>query len=310
MNRADGHQIIETRNRNSIATVECTRWEEIKECVSYHAHIAALFNAPTVFSLLNNPGVLVGSQRISIAERGQEYAQEDLRNMRSLINKVKPSGTTPLTDHILEIQISIRSMAPQLEKAGKKAVIVLATDGLPTDERGMAGKEASNDFVHALRSLEGLPVWIVIRLCTDEDDVVNFYNDLDDQLELSLEVLDDFFAEAGEVYEHNKWLNYALPLHRMRELGFYDRIFDLIDERPLTKSEIREFCVLLFGQAKFDGVPDPTLDLMGFIAEIERIMKEEKLQYHPIKKQMQPWIDTKALTLAFGGSPQCECIIL
>jgi len=50
MNRADGHQIIETRNRNSIATVECTRWEEIKECVSYHAHIAALFNAPTVFS--------------------------------------------------------------------------------------------------------------------------------------------------------------------------------------------------------------------------------------------------------------------
>jgi isochorismate hydrolase len=50
MNRIDGHQIVESRNRNSIATVECTRWSEIKECVNYHAHIATLFNAPTDFA--------------------------------------------------------------------------------------------------------------------------------------------------------------------------------------------------------------------------------------------------------------------
>jgi hypothetical protein len=42
---------------------------------------------------------------------------------------------------------------------------------------------------------------------------INFYNGLDSELELNMEVLDHFAAEAKEVYKHNKYLNYALPLH-------------------------------------------------------------------------------------------------
>jgi hypothetical protein len=65
-------------------------------------------------------------------------------------------------------------------------VIVLATDGMPTDERGISNDSVKNQFVNTLRSLEGLPVWLVIRLCTDDDTVVQYYNSLDDQLELSM----------------------------------------------------------------------------------------------------------------------------
>jgi len=272
--------------------------------------MAALLNAPTVFRLLNNPGAMVGKQQFSIAENGLDNVQVDLLNARSLMSKVRPSGVTPLTEHIIEIQNSIKRIAPKLEQTGKKAVIVLATDGLPTNEHGVSGFQASNEFVQALRLLEGLPVWIVIRLCTDEDDVVEFYNNLDDQLELSLEVLDDFAAEAKEVYEHNKWINYSLPLHRMRELGFHDRVFDLIDERPLTKSEIREFCVLLFGRDNFDGVPDPALDVLGFMEGLERIMKGEQYQYNPLRQKMLPLIDTKELNFVLSGVPACACSIL
>ena len=71
------------------------------------------------------------------------------------------------------------------------------------DEMGIGSEYATNEFVQAIRLLEGLPIWIVIRLCTDDDDVVNFYNDLDEQIELSLEVLDDYVGEAQEVYEFN-----------------------------------------------------------------------------------------------------------
>jgi hypothetical protein len=134
------------------------------------------------------------------------------------MTKIKPGGVTPLTEHIYEIQEQVSAMAEDLREGGKQVAIILATDGLPTNKQGYGGKEVMNEFVSALRSLEGLPVWLVIRLCTDEDDVCEFYNSLDAQLELSLEVLDDFMGEASEVYRMNPWLCYGLPIHRCREL--------------------------------------------------------------------------------------------
>ena len=134
----------------------------------------------------------------------------------------------------------------------------------------------------------------MVRLCTDEEKVVEFYNDLDGQLELSMEVLDDFIAEASEVHEHNPWLNYALvgsasilrtislllkafalealtigvclhrvfkPIHRLREMGYHHRIFDMMDERPFTHEELREYCsLLLIDKSPSDELPDPSAD--------------------------------------------------
>ena len=86
-----------------------------------------------------------------------------------IIRQARPGGCTPLTAHILAIQVEVEAMAPQLRCYGQKVAIVIATDGLPTDERGYGGKEHQQQFVNALRMLEGFPVWLVIRLCTDED---------------------------------------------------------------------------------------------------------------------------------------------
>ena len=180
--------------------------------------------------------------------------------------------------------------------------MILATDGLPTDEQGYGGEEITNEFIQALRSLEGLPVWLVIRLCTDEEDVTNFYNQLDTMLELSLEVLDDFLGECKEVHCHNPWLNYALPMHRCRELGYHDRLFDLIDERLLTKGELRDFCVLLFG-TEYSTIPDPLVDWKGFVAYVQGRLNHEQPQWDPIQKKVKPWINIKKLNRLYNGSP-------
>jgi hypothetical protein len=184
--------------------------------------------------------------------------------------------------------------------------VILATDGLPTDDQGYGGDEITQNFIKALRSLEGLPIWLVIRLCTDEDKVTDFYNQLDGMLELSLEVLDDFLGECKEVSSLNPWLNYALPMHRCRELGYHDRLFDLIDERPLTKGELRDFCVLLFG-TEFDRVPDPVVDWKGFITYVQESLNREVSQWNPLKKKVKPWISIKKLNKHYNGA---GCTIL
>lgn len=98
----------------------------------------------------------------------------------------------------------------------------------------------------------------------------------------------------------NKWLNYALPLHRIRESGFHDKLFDMLNERKLSKGELREFCELLFGQTHFDGCPDPA-DWKGFLGVTTSILKQEDKQYNPIKKKPTPWIDVRSLNKVYGN---------
>lgn len=307
MATGDGHRLVSTGNTNDVRFVGCSRWSEIKETVEYHAQIAALLEAPTVFRLLNDPGRMVGPQQFSIGERGPEFISEDLSIALNIMQMAGPTGVTPLTQHVLEIRANVLAMKDQLLDMGQKVVIVLATDGLPSDQYGTSNQLTRNEFKDALRSLQGLPVWVVVRLCTDEDSVVEFYNNLDAELELSLEVLDDFTGEAEEVYEHNKWLNYSLPLQRIREMGFSHKLFDLLDERKFTKEELRQFFLLLFGPDKFDGVPDPHVDWKGFLTSINRLANAEKQQWNPIRKKMAPWVDVRKLNSAYGTDP-CICM--
>jgi len=296
MANTDGSRYCETKKgaRSGLKVVSCTRWKEIQETVEFHARMAALLCTPTVFLMINPPGGR-NPQEFGIANKGTTMISSDLEVALQTISKSSPGGVTPLVKHIKHVQQEILKLKPQLESEGRKVCVILATDGLPTDENGIGGHQQGQEFVTSLKSLESLPVWVVVRLCTDEEHVVDFYNDLDSQLELSLEVLDDFAKEAKEIYKHNSWLNYSLPVHRIREGGFENRLFDLLDERPLTKSELRDFCILILGQENFDGVPEPDIDFSGFLRAISKLINKEDEQWNPIKKKMMPIINIKQM---------------
>jgi hypothetical protein len=219
----------------------------------------------------------------------------------STIQNTFPGGVTPLIGHLHEIHQQVKALEPSLRHEGTKVAIILATDGIPTDDYGYSNDAVKREFAQALRSFEGLPVWIVVRLCTDEESVVNYWNQIDSNLELSIEVLDDFTAEAEEIHQHNKWLNYGLPLHRMREMGCYDRLFDMLDERKLAKEELGDFFRLLFGRDLMDGVPEPEVNWDGFVERISSLVQREQKQWNPLTKRLEPWVDIRQLKRDYGS---------
>lgn len=288
----DGHRIVETSDRRMEGQT-VSRWEELQQAVLYHAELAADLGLASDFRLLNEPGR--GLPREFSVGTG---SAEELRIVRNVLQLSQPIGVTPLAEHLRFVENFVRGQHLQLRTAGKRVVVVIATDGLPTDAIGNEGEDVLGEFVGVLKSMEDLPVWLVIRLCTDEKKVCDFYNSLDGLLELSLEVLDDHIGEAREVTKYNRWLNYGMPLHRLRELGYTNRLFDMIDERKLTHTELKEFCVLLFGSHP-DEIPDPVGYWKDFVRYVEKEIQLHEQQWDPIKKKMAPWIDVKALNRCY-----------
>lgn len=205
-------------------SVECSRWVELTDALKFHAELAVTAQAPTEFRLLNGaPPLLLGA------------GQSDSYGILTSILDQPPGGGTPLCRHIREVIGQITAMAPALRAQAQKAVVVIATDGESSD----------GDIAAAMRPLQTLPVWVVVRLCTDDDKVVNYWNNIDAQLELDMDVLDDLFGEAEEVRSSNPWLVYGEPLHRLREWGVHLREFDLIDEARLSPDEMRVVCAIV-----------------------------------------------------------------
>jgi uncharacterized protein YqgQ len=186
-----------------------------------------------------------------------------------------------------------------------------ATDGLPSDTNGNSSETVKRDFEAALRGLENLPVWVVVRLFTDQDDVVQFWNDIDSKVELSLEVLDDFSSESKEMQKTNSWLNYALPLHRIREFGYSNYLLDRLDEFKLSRSEIRSFAKMLFGHGLLDEAPDADVNWKGFLAVLEKVNNDPTIpkQWNPTTNKVAPWINMNAVRKLHGAETGGCCTI-
>lgn len=198
------------------------------DALRFHAGIAHAASAPTEFRLLN------GSLPIRL---GTPDAMEQVRyqSLTALFDG-SPAGGTPLCRHIREVIEEIRPMEAQLRANNQRACVIIATDGESSD----------GDIVTAMQPLRHLPVWVVVRLCTDEDRIVEYWNNIDSQLEVELDVLDDLCGEAEEVHGSNSWLTYGQPIHRLREFGIPIKELDMMDSDKLSMDQVRRVLAIMF----------------------------------------------------------------
>jgi hypothetical protein len=305
MNARDAH-ILKATGGEYLQNVDAvTRWEELKECVGYQADFVTRFGLPTRFALLNRPSSSTGHttggplpQYFSLHQTGNLPQEQQV--LQQVLSCTVPVGPTPLTQELRTLRAYIESIAPQLRARHHTVPIILATQGLPTNEQGETSPQVVQEFVQTLRSFEAFPVWLVLRLCSDDEQAFAFYNSLDAQVDLPCDVLDDFYGEALEVYLHNPWLTYALVLHRYREAAFGHPVLDVMDERALTLSEVGALCRFLFGYNV--GLPDPSVDWSGFLHALEVCMSRERPHWNPVTKTVQPWINLAHLNAIYGVS--------
>lgn len=202
----------------SCRLVSCSRWAEVVDTVRFHAGLAEAVGIPTEFRLLNGAPPLIlgrgtddGTAHRSLMEFMERSPGLSSASDSSLLTVLSPhtGGGTPMCGHITQVVEQVRVMEPVLRANAQKAVVIIITDGEASD----------GDVMQALRPLQNLPVWLVIRLCTSEADVVRSWNLVETNLEVELDVLDDLVGEATEIHRFNKWVTYGEPLHRIREWG-------------------------------------------------------------------------------------------
>eukprot|EP00635_Sarcinochrysidales_sp_CCMP3193_P011947 CAMPEP_0118895934 /NCGR_PEP_ID=MMETSP1166-20130328/4046_1 /TAXON_ID=1104430 /ORGANISM="Chrysoreinhardia sp, Strain CCMP3193" /LENGTH=367 /DNA_ID=CAMNT_0006834985 /DNA_START=503 /DNA_END=1606 /DNA_ORIENTATION=+ len=287
MSQSDGHRLTSSGGRTGM--VNCSRWTEIVDSLKWLARVAVELGAYTEFRMLNEP--TNGSpQVLTVGTASSSSKAQQLKAVDELANAA-PAGRTPLVGAVRRVVDDIAARRAELLAAGKRACVIIASDGEASD----------GDVAEALRPLRDLPVWVVVRLCTDEDDVVSYWNNVDEELELDLDVLDDLAGEAREVKATASFLTYGLPLHRLREWGTAVKLLDVLDERKLSVTEILDLAAIIFGEDVKEHLPHPELHWKAFCKALDQLQQHHTHHtWDPIRNLKRPWFDTRKLKHAYG----------
>lgn len=226
MSIGDG-SILTKGQRGEILKRPATRWEELIDLAKCHGEWNGALGVPSEFILLNSRSPRSPVQgRDYFAITGEGW-REQVASMTAALHSMAPGGGTPLGERLEDIRARLQQNRAALE--GRRVNLTIVTDGMPNNRALL---------VQGIRSIMAeLPVRLVIRLCTDDDSVVKFYNDLDKDVELPLDIIDDFLGEAQEIRRMNPFLVYTPTLQMLREAGARLPVLDYLDERRLTPME-------------------------------------------------------------------------
>ncbi|CAF3487691.1 unnamed protein product, partial [Rotaria sp. Silwood2] len=186
-----------------------TRWDELKSLVNIVVDICAVMdsNGVDVYFLNRDPVLNV----------------TNAQNMRHVFNS-PAKGLTPLVPALRKILAAKRSLTFE-----KKLLILIATDGAPTNERGQTD---IGSLEAVLRNERTPQTYITFLACTDDLDSVNYLSSWDKSMP-NLDVIDDYRSERAEI-QRIRGANFPFSFGDYivkALLGSIDPWFDSLDER-------------------------------------------------------------------------------
>jgi hypothetical protein len=193
-----------------------TRWDELRQTVSIVVDIASVFDPDGIDIFFLN-----------------RQSMHNVKNAEELIPvfAVPPAGPTPIVRVLRQVL-----QAKQLEIQERKLLVLIATDGVPTNDNG---QQDTKTLEHALRHernpINRIPVTIIA--CTDDHDCIGYLNNWDKKIP-SLDVADDYRSEREEIHKvQGKDFPFSFGDYVVKVLmGAVDDWFDTLDERRVTAS--------------------------------------------------------------------------
>lgn len=172
--------IDDSSSMNGYAGSGSTRWEELQEVVRIFLKI----------------GLLVDNNGIDVAFMNRRFTGYDGKKTRftkihteSNINNLfseKPFGITPSSETLTEV-MAIHTQKPK--------IIIIATDGEPTDKKG---RVCLKEFEEILTGRDHDKNFISVLFCSDDEHVLQTYLKWDRCIK-NMDVLDDYDNEKKEV---------------------------------------------------------------------------------------------------------------
>mmetsp|Transcript_36971 Transcript_36971/g.60833 ORF Transcript_36971/g.60833 Transcript_36971/m.60833 type:complete len:487 (-) Transcript_36971:253-1713(-) len=225
-------------------------------------------------------------------------------------------GSTPLDEITRYFGRNLSKFIGDDERFAHKPICYnVITDGQPNSKTA---------FERELKYLaDHYNIFLTINLCTDDDDIVSYYNELDRKIgkELSgMDVIDDLEAEQREVIEAgNTFFVYSAALHVCRMAGCYSVVADLMDEERMLTHHANKLCNELCGVSQNEDAGAARnrnrderpncYERKNYVRFIRGLVKAKPNVYDFKSKQMKPIIDVDKLdTLLWMNEPSNDAI--
>ena len=149
----------------------------------------------------------------------------------------------------------------------KKSHVVITSDS-----------ELNSNVINILHDLiKRSYIHITIRLCTDDSRMIDYWQSMNEYFGYKLYILDNINVKKNKILSYNPWFIYTEKMQRVFECGKLINLFQLLDEKTLSISEIHQFSEFLTGKI----LPNPQNNFNEFILSINsEMINIDKIQFY------------------------------
>ena len=171
------------------------RWEELEECVRYHTSMASQLWLPSTYYLMDDgEEEWQLSRGYTLCHGKVEDVPLEVKDLYYRLENVElDQSRCPLRYCIHSLAKDIKAGAQAISARDRHVTVIICSQGRPTTRDGDTGSKIMKDFQDELELLSKLPVKIIVRLCTDTEEVRDMYNSMDSRFDC-IDVLDDFWG--------------------------------------------------------------------------------------------------------------------